>query len=61
MNIILGIIVLSIAIAGMAVGVIFNKKPLSGSCGGLNPEGVCSICGDIPKNCENIELDSPRL
>lgn len=61
MNIILGIIVLSLAIAGMSIGVIFNKKPLSGSCGGLNPEGVCSICGDIPENCENVESDSSRL
>mgnify|MGYP006166130071 CR=1 FL=1 len=61
MNIILGIIILGLAIFGMAIGVIFNKKPLSGSCGGLNPDGICSLCGDIPENCEDIKLDSSKL
>ncbi|MBT4554899.1 MAG: (Na+)-NQR maturation NqrM [Candidatus Marinimicrobia bacterium] len=42
-----------IAISGMAIGVIFNNKPLSGSCGGLNPNGVCSLCGGNPENCDN--------
>jgi hypothetical protein len=58
MEIVLGITVLAIAIAGMAIGVIFNNKPLSGSCGGLNPDGVCSICGGDPQKCENTEADS---
>ncbi len=58
MEIFLGITVLAIAIAGMSIGVIFNNKPLSGSCGGLNPNGACSICGGDPQKCENTETDS---
>jgi hypothetical protein len=45
----------------MAIGVIFNNKPISGSCGGLNPNGACSICGGDPQKCENTEADSVSL
>ena len=58
MEIFLGITVLAIAIAGMSIGAIFNNKPLSGSCGGLSPNGICSICGGNPEKCENTEADS---
>ena len=58
MEIFLGITVLAIAIAGMSIGIIFNNKPISGSCGGLNPNHVCSICGGDPQKCENTETDS---
>ena len=44
--------ILTIAIAGMAIGVIFNRKPLSGSCGGLNQDGSCTLCGDDPNKCK---------
>jgi len=54
MEIILGISILLVAIGGMAIGVIFNNKPLSGSCGGLNPDGVCSLCGGDSQKCETI-------
>ena len=43
----------------MAIGVMMGKKPLKGSCGGLNNimDEKCSFCGkwpkDWPKNCEN--------
>lgn len=53
MEFVLGITVLLIAIAGMAIGVIFNRRPLSGSCGGLNPNGACSLCGGNVQKCEN--------
>ena len=33
MELILGIIILSLAIMAMSIGGIFNRKPLSGSCG----------------------------
>jgi hypothetical protein len=42
----------------MSIGAIFNNKPLSGSCGGLSPNGICSICGGNPEKCENTEADS---
>ncbi len=53
MEIILGIIILSLAIMAMSIGVIFNRKPLSGSCGGLNSNGECSICGGNTNKCED--------
>ena len=53
MNILITIITLGLAITGLALGVIISNKPIVGSCGGLNPEGICSTCGGEPKNCEN--------
>ena len=61
MEIFLGITVLAIAIAGMSIGAIFNNQPISGSCGGLNSDGICSICGGDPQKCENPESDSVSL
>tara|TARA_X000001036_G_scaffold351030_1_gene331858 strand:- start:933 stop:1163 length:231 start_codon:yes stop_codon:yes gene_type:complete len=53
MEIFLGVFILILAITGMSIGVIFNRKPLSGSCGGLSTDGACSICGNDPNKCEN--------
>ena len=53
MEMFLGVIILIIAVAGMSVGVIFNRKPISGSCGGLSSSGNCSICGNDTEKCEN--------
>ena len=42
------ILIFSIAILGLSIGWIVNKKPLKGSCGGLNAIGLngeCKICG----------------
>lgn len=39
----------------MAVGVIMGRKPIAGSCGGLNQIGMkdgCDICGGEDKVCE---------
>ncbi|WP_110687495.1 (Na+)-NQR maturation NqrM [Salinicola aestuarinus] len=41
--------------AGMAVGVIVGRKPIAGSCGGLNNLGLkngCDICGGNDQVCE---------
>ena len=51
MEFLLGITVLFVAIAGMSVGVIFNRRPLSGSCGGLNSDGACTLCGGDAIKC----------
>ena len=56
MEIILGIVILCIAISAMSIGIIFNRKPLSGSCGGLDPNGDCSICGGDQNKCENTNI-----
>jgi len=61
MEIFLGISILAIAIAGMSIGIIFNNKPISGSCGGLNTNGICSICGGDAQKCENTDADSVNV
>ena len=61
MEIVLGVIILFLAIIGMSIGVIFNRKPLSGSCGGLSSNGTCSICGNDPEKCENLEMESTTI
>ena len=42
-------------VAGMAVGVLFGKKPISGSCGGMSAigmESACDVCGGDKTRCE---------
>tara|TARA_B100001179_G_scaffold226924_1_gene208671 strand:- start:2750 stop:3097 length:348 start_codon:yes stop_codon:yes gene_type:complete len=42
-------------IGAMAIGVILGRKPIAGSCGGLNQLGLkdgCEICGGKDEVCE---------
>ncbi|MBZ9538543.1 MULTISPECIES: (Na+)-NQR maturation NqrM [Modicisalibacter] len=42
-------------VAAMSVGVLLGRKPISGSCGGLNNLGLkegCDICGGKDEVCE---------
>lgn len=51
-------------VAAMAVGVIFKRKPIAGSCGGLSAvgiEGECEICGGDPDKCEEPESELSDL
>ena len=51
-------IILLAIVAGMAVGVMKGRPPISGSCGGLNNlgvDGACEICGGNPANCERAD------
>ena len=41
MDIVLAIVVMCTAILAMSVGIIFNRKPLQGSCGGVADNCVC--------------------
>ncbi|MEM7220511.1 MAG: (Na+)-NQR maturation NqrM [Pseudomonadota bacterium] len=48
--------IMLIIVAGMAVGVLFGRRPISGSCGGLAGLGLdaeCEICGGNPARCES--------
>ena len=49
--------VLMLFVIAMSVGVIFGRKPLKGSCGGVGKalgekEYICSVCGDDPNKCD---------
>ena len=54
-------------VAGMSVGVIFGRKPISGTCGGIGALGIsssCELCGGNTQKCEenservDVEADS---
>jgi hypothetical protein len=57
---VISFLVLTMIVAGMAVGVLFGRKPIRGTCGGLNnnAEGQtsCQLCGGDPVKCE----ESPK-
>ena len=57
-EIVLSIFVFLLLFCGMAVGLIFGGKPISGSCGGVGkvlgePDYHCDICGGDAKKCES--------
>lgn len=60
----LSFIILLAIVAGMAIGVMKGREPISGTCGGLNNigiDGACEICGGNPAKCESSEeADLPR-
>ncbi|NQZ53914.1 MAG: (Na+)-NQR maturation NqrM [Piscirickettsiaceae bacterium] len=40
-------IIISIAVIGMAVGVLLGRPAIKGSCGGLNQVGLAGSCGGV--------------
>ena len=62
MTFVLALLVFMAIVAPMAVGVIFDRAPIKGSCGGLGAVGIdqgCEICGGDPQQCESIMEPAP--
>ena len=59
MTFVLALLLFVAIMAAMAVGVIFGRAPIEGSCGGFGAVGIdqeCEICGGDPQRCEtNID------
>ncbi len=51
-------VVFALVMIAMAIGVIFGRKPIAGSCGGLGAAGVERACG-CEKKCSN-HVDNPQ-
>lgn len=53
----LAIVLVMVLIAGMSVGVMFGRKPISGSCGGVGNQlgggSGCSVCGRESGDCSD--------
>jgi len=53
-------IVMATVILLMSVGVLFGRKPVQGSCGGMSNIGAlgeCEICGGDSSKCEEGKSD----
>lgn len=56
-TLLLTLLLLLLIFAGMAVGLLFGRGPIKGSCGGiaaLTGERQCELCGGDRVRCEEI-------
>lgn len=54
-TILLSIALVAVLVAAMAIGVIFGRQPIKGSCGGMSALGLkenCEICGGDRNKCD---------
>jgi hypothetical protein len=63
LDILFAVIGFVVLISIMAIGVLMEKKPIAGSCGGVaaalgEDDYTCEICGDDPKKCDEISNTS---
>lgn len=57
---VVALVVMLLVVCGMAIGVIFGRKPLAGSCGGVGDalgekDYTCELCGGDEKKCEELK------
>jgi hypothetical protein len=54
MTLLLAFLLMILVVGGMAIGVLFGRRPLQGTCGGLAGLGLgeCEICGGDRNRCE---------
>jgi hypothetical protein len=54
---------MAVLVTLMAIGVIFNNKPISGSCGGMSALGMdvaCDICKGDPAKCDKESEEASK-
>jgi len=60
LTVIASLIVLSCIVGLMSIGVIMGRRPVQGSCGGLNNlKGMdeCELCGGSRNKCEQLNTN----
>jgi len=59
LTLLLAFLVMLLLVGAMTIGVAFGRKPITGSCGGMQALGLemgCEICGGDPDRCESAQL-----
>jgi len=60
-TILVSIVVAFLVFGAMALGVIFGRQPIKGSCGGMSAmaggDGTCQVCGGNPAKCPEASDD----
>ena len=62
-TILLSIVIALLVFAGMAIGLMFGRQPIKGSCGGMSAMaggGSCAVCGDDPAKCPDTGTPSDK-
>lgn len=60
-TILLTVVMFGVLVAAMAIGLMFGRPPIKGSCGGMSAMGLkedCEICGGDRSKCEEASGQS---